>query len=870
MALYREGKAAMAADGTVTGTGTKWQSSLSLIRPGATIMFLSSPIQMAVVNKVVSDTEIKAITTNGAVVTSTDYAILLSDSLTVDGLAQDVAETLRYYQSQETEIADAVDFFKNFDFEALQSIADQVRVDSEAADASASAAAASEVVAKTSETNSKASELAAEAARDQVQQIINDAGDASTLVVLAQPTGGRKSGLEQGGTVQDALYKKVTVEAFANLRTDPDDWSIAFAAACATAETIGASAVYCAAGNYKFKPTRGYDFVLPFDDGTYDSRRVGETTLPAEAQHRMSVGLNWPSNISLIGDGISTTTFEFLWDNTTVDLNQTIGMCLRVRNWDGTYTAAVGAKNRMTSDIANIRLDGFTIKNAALGIVADGTVGSCSWGELQFTNCGHSMAWMGGDRCTIKKLRFNNCAAGFTIGGWWLTRNDISGSNTGFGVPPYVAGTDVFCAGWSDFVIVESTEYTNSREWESTELFNKVDTFFDTYFYKTANSKRTADGGRCTNTGPNLTSTSTLAADRKFKGISKRAWSQIARYHRNHILNEARNVKTWGCNRKPILTSDNDNTELSVPGCIIGTAYIEHTGKRVIANGDYTVGGSNDFVTSGIDPWQDGESYNKYWCAEGNAVVMNGWPVNTLGLFASARTIARNDNGYENRMRRTIIDDGAGRPKIIEQLSPDVYILPPQKFIPNAVGAVDDKYYWKQFEKDVSSLMTLYAGVPTTGTQNIITTSSKRVFMERLGNRVKLKVVFDASNYASGGDSPVVIGFKGIYTPVNSLNQAFALNTYGPVRTVVISSKTFTINDTGGVARTFRLEPVAHESGGFVDDEGKQHYYFALQKQRSTDVAHRFLWSDMAGARFQIEIEYDTADSITSSSVFPG
>lgn len=169
MALYREGKAAMAADGTVTGTGTKWQSSLSLIRPGATIMFLSSPIQMAVVNKVVSDTEIKAITTNGAVVASTDYAILLSDSLTVDGLAQDVAETLRYYQSQETVIADAVDFFKNFDFEALQSLADQVRTDSEAADASAAAAAASEGAAKTSETNSKASEQAANSAKNDAQ-----------------------------------------------------------------------------------------------------------------------------------------------------------------------------------------------------------------------------------------------------------------------------------------------------------------------------------------------------------------------------------------------------------------------------------------------------------------------------------------------------------------------------------------------------------------------------------------------------------------------------------------------------------------------------------------------------------------------------
>ncbi|MFK9897398.1 phage tail protein, partial [Klebsiella pneumoniae] len=105
--------------------GTKWQSSLSLIRPGATIMFLSSPIQMAVVNKVVSDTEIKANTTKGAVVASSDYAILLSDSLTVDGLAQDVAETLRYYQSQETAIADAVEFFKNFDFDSLQNLANQ-------------------------------------------------------------------------------------------------------------------------------------------------------------------------------------------------------------------------------------------------------------------------------------------------------------------------------------------------------------------------------------------------------------------------------------------------------------------------------------------------------------------------------------------------------------------------------------------------------------------------------------------------------------------------------------------------------------------------------------------------------------------------
>lgn len=189
MALYRQGKAAMDANGVITGTGTKWQSALSLIRPGSTIMFLSSPIQMAVINKVVSDTQINAITTNGAVVPSSDYAILLSDSLTVDGLAQDVAETLRYYQSQETVIAEALEFFKDFDLNALQELADQVKADAEASATNAAAAAASEGAAKTSEINAKASEVAAGTARDQVQHIIDNAGDQSTLAVLAQSSG---------------------------------------------------------------------------------------------------------------------------------------------------------------------------------------------------------------------------------------------------------------------------------------------------------------------------------------------------------------------------------------------------------------------------------------------------------------------------------------------------------------------------------------------------------------------------------------------------------------------------------------------------------------------------------------------------------
>lgn len=131
MALYRTGTAAMDAQGVITGTGTKWREPLSLIRTGATIVFLTTPLKLAVISDIVSDTEMKAIQTDGDPVENGNYVILLNDSLTVDGMAQDVAETLRYYQSKETQIEEAIEFFKNFDLKQLQDLANQVKGDAE-------------------------------------------------------------------------------------------------------------------------------------------------------------------------------------------------------------------------------------------------------------------------------------------------------------------------------------------------------------------------------------------------------------------------------------------------------------------------------------------------------------------------------------------------------------------------------------------------------------------------------------------------------------------------------------------------------------------------------------------------------------------
>ncbi|URC25571.1 tail fiber protein [Escherichia phage EC167] len=166
MAIYRQGQASMDAQGYVTGYDTKWREQLTLIRPGATIFFLTQPLQAAVITEVISDTSIHAITTGGAVVQKTNYLILLHDSLTVDGLAQDVAETLRYYQSKEAVIEEAIEFFKDFDIDSLKQLADQVKQGAESAKQSAEAAKTSETNAVNARNDAEQFKNAAKASQD--------------------------------------------------------------------------------------------------------------------------------------------------------------------------------------------------------------------------------------------------------------------------------------------------------------------------------------------------------------------------------------------------------------------------------------------------------------------------------------------------------------------------------------------------------------------------------------------------------------------------------------------------------------------------------------------------------------------------------
>ena len=170
MAIYRKGQASMDADGYITGYGTEWKTALTLIRPGATIVFATNPVAYATISEIVNDTSLRAISTGGAVVPKSDYVILLHDSITVDGLAQDVAETLRYYQGKETMFEEFINFLKTFDWDKFVQIDQSVKDNAEAAAGSAANALQSEQNAFAHSQNASVSASAAAASESAAGQ----------------------------------------------------------------------------------------------------------------------------------------------------------------------------------------------------------------------------------------------------------------------------------------------------------------------------------------------------------------------------------------------------------------------------------------------------------------------------------------------------------------------------------------------------------------------------------------------------------------------------------------------------------------------------------------------------------------------------
>ncbi|MEN4405467.1 phage tail protein, partial [Enterobacter hormaechei] len=94
--LYNTGTIAINGN-TATGTGTNWTAPASQIRVGQTLFVLSNPVQMFQITAVNSATSLTITPAASPALSGQKYGILVTDSLSVDGLAQSMSQLINEY-----------------------------------------------------------------------------------------------------------------------------------------------------------------------------------------------------------------------------------------------------------------------------------------------------------------------------------------------------------------------------------------------------------------------------------------------------------------------------------------------------------------------------------------------------------------------------------------------------------------------------------------------------------------------------------------------------------------------------------------------------------------------------------------------------
>lgn len=80
-----------------TGTGTNWTAAASQIRVSQTIIVLSNPVQMFQITAINSGTSLTVTPAASPALSGQKYGILVTDSLSVDGLAQSMSQLINEY-----------------------------------------------------------------------------------------------------------------------------------------------------------------------------------------------------------------------------------------------------------------------------------------------------------------------------------------------------------------------------------------------------------------------------------------------------------------------------------------------------------------------------------------------------------------------------------------------------------------------------------------------------------------------------------------------------------------------------------------------------------------------------------------------------
>ncbi|WP_241183768.1 hypothetical protein [Klebsiella michiganensis] len=321
-------------------------------------------------------------------------------------------------------------------------------------------------------------------------------------------------------------------------------------------------------GKY-YATTYPHKVTLPGDDGTAYPGWVAagnDANIAAEPENHIYAAIRLYPDSVIIGDSMQNCALIGDWDSDTpvINNNQHIGYFISGDSSDGYIRPQLvnhGVRNFFIGRYGNGVLDrsNFLIRDCCL----------TGW-------------FMGADSVCNGFVVARDCFTGDAYGGAWTQRN---AAVTIPYLPPYPAA-EIFKVGW-----VDAIRYTKYHFYGKPRLFGPadeaIDTWFDTYIYKSANSARTSAGGRLTN------NTASGYSARSFPGIAGRAFTVLSRYGRavNGVCLD--DVKVLGTHRVPFYTDAGSYN-------VIHTSYVE---KTCLVDTTTTTIAGNQFYTDYQDPW---------------------------------------------------------------------------------------------------------------------------------------------------------------------------------------------------------------------------------------------------------------------------
>ncbi|MEC5523678.1 hypothetical protein [Klebsiella pneumoniae] len=324
-------------------------------------------------------------------------------------------------------------------------------------------------------------------------------------------------------------------------------------------------------GKY-YATTYPHKVTLPGDDGTAYPGWVAagnDANIAAEHENHIYAAIRLYPDSVVIGDSMQNCALIGDWDSDTpvINNNQHIGYFISGDSSDGYIRP---------------QLVNHGVRNFFIGRYGNGVLDRSTEDNFLIRDCCLTGWFMGADSVCNGFVVARDCFTGDAYGGAWTQRN---AAVTIPYLPPYPAA-EIFKVGW-----VDAIRYTKYHFYGKPRLFGPadeaIDTWFDTYIYKSANSARTSAGGRLTN------NTAGGYSARSFPGIAGRAFTVLSRYGRavNGVCLD--DVKVLGTHRVPFYTDAGSYN-------VIHTSYVEKT--CLVDTTTKTIAG-NQFYTDYQDPW---------------------------------------------------------------------------------------------------------------------------------------------------------------------------------------------------------------------------------------------------------------------------